>query len=174
PAVAARGGSEPGDARAAVPFSSRRRWGALTLGATTFVLGAPELFPLGRLDAAAVDQARAGRRVVAFGTANGPLDEDRPPAIAKLLGLVVLDERLRDDARETVEFLRAQGIRIAVLSGDRPETVAAVAAAAGIDAGVPLDGTHIPSDHAAIRRLLTEHTVIGRIAPEDKRRVIEA
>ena len=76
--------------------------------------------------------------------ARARVDEDATPAIGQLLGLVVLGERLRADARETVEFLRSQGVRIAVLSGDRPETVAAVAADAGIEVGEPLDGSDLP------------------------------
>jgi P-type E1-E2 ATPase len=163
-------GEEP---RAVVPFSSRRRWSAVQLGTTTYALGAPELFPLGSLAATADEEARAGRRVVACGIASRA-EEDEPLAVAQLLGLVVLGERLRDDTRETVAFLRSQGVRIAVISGDRPETVAAVAAAAGIEAGEPLDGRELPADPAALRRLVEEHRVIGRISPEDKKRVVDA
>jgi cation-transporting P-type ATPase E len=167
----------PGNAeepRASVAFSSRRRWSALTLDSTTYVLGAPELFPLGELEALAEKEAREGRRVVAFGTARGRVETARPPEDVEPLGIVILSERLRPDARETVEFLKSQGVRIAVISGDRPETVAAVAADAGIEAGTPLDGRELPRDPGALRRLLDEHAVIGRIAPEDKKRVIEA
>lgn len=164
----------PEDPRATVPFSSRRRWSALTFGTTTYVLGAPELFPPGNLHALAEREARAGRRVVAFGVAEGRVEAETTPQISEPLGLVVLGERLRADARETVEFLKSQGVRITVISGDRPETVAAVAADAGIDVGVPLDGRELPRDAAALRRLLGEHSVIGRISPEDKKRVVEA
>jgi cation-transporting P-type ATPase E len=164
----------PEEPRAVVPFSSRRRWGALQLGETTFLLGAPELFPLGSLEETADSEARAGRRVVAIGTTSDALREDAMPAVERVLGLVVLRERLRDDARETVQFLLGQGIRIAVISGDRPETVAAVAADAGITAGIPLDGTELPHDEAALRKLLAEHTVIGRVSPDDKKRLVEA
>ncbi len=167
-------GGEAEEPRASVPFSSRRRWGAVQLGSTTYVLGAPELFPLGLLERVADEQSHAGRRVVAFGTAHGPVEEDEPVAIAEVLGVVVLGERLRADARETVAFLRAQGVRLSVLSGDRPETVAAVAADAGIETGEPLDGSDLPRDPAALRRLLERHVVVGRIAPDDKKRVIEA
>jgi cation-transporting P-type ATPase E len=160
--------------RAAVPFASKRRWSSVTLGDETYVLGAPELFPLGALQPLADEEARAGRRVVAFGTARGTVTEEQPVAIERLLGVIVLGERLRDDARETVEFLRSQGIRITVISGDAPETVAAVAADAGIDVGEPLDGSDLPQDQAALRRLVHEHSVIGRIAPADKKRVVEA
>jgi cation-transporting ATPase E len=163
----------PEDPRATVPFSSRRRWSAITFGSTTYVLGAPELFPPGNLQTLAEHEARSGRRVVAFGVAGGPVDAETTPPISKPLGLVVLGERLRADARETVAFLKSQGVRITVISGDRPETVAAVAADAGIDVGVPIDGRELPHDAAALRRLLSEHSVIGRISPEDKKRVVE-
>jgi P-type E1-E2 ATPase len=160
--------------RATVPFSSRRRWSGLTFGTTTYVLGAPELFPPGNLQTRAENEARTGRRVVAFGVADGTVDAETTPVISKPLGLVVLGERLRADARETVEFFKSQGVRIAVISGDRPETVAAVAADAGIDVGVPIDGRELPRDAASLRRLLSENSVIGRISPEDKKRVVEA
>jgi cation-transporting P-type ATPase E len=164
----------PEDPRATVPFSSRRRWSGLTFGTTTYVLGAPELFPPGNLQTRAENEARAGRRVVAFGVADGTVDAETTPVISEPLGLVVLGERLRADARETVEFFKSQGVRITVISGDRPETVAAVAADAGIDVGVPIDGRELPRDAASLRRLLSENSVIGRISPEDKKRVVEA
>ena len=166
------GGAEE-DPRSTVPFSSRRRWSALQLGSTTYVLGAPELFPPGELQAVADVQARAGRRVVAFGTTRGRVDADSSPEIGEWLGLVVLGERLRDDARETIEYLQSQGVRILIISGDRPETVAAVAADVGLD-GPALDGRDLPRDPAALCRLLDEHAVIGRISPDDKKRVVEA
>jgi P-type E1-E2 ATPase len=159
--------------QASVPFSSRRRWSALQLGPTTYLLGAPELFPANELQVVAEREARAGRRVVAFGTARGRVDADSSPDIDEPLGLVVLGERLRADARETIEFLQSQGVRVLVISGDRPETVGAVAADVGIE-GPALDGRELPRDPAALRRLLESHAVIGRISPEDKKRVVEA
>jgi len=163
------------DPRDEVPFSSHRRWSALRLGDTTYVLGAPELFPLGELEPVADHEAAAGRRVVALGTTRGALDPDAPPHDLAPLGLAVLAEHLREDARETIEFLQSQGIRVTVVSGDRPATVAAVAADAGVYSDAPpLDGTALPPDPASLRRLLAEHSVIGRIAPQDKRRVVDA
>jgi len=168
-------GGEPDTARATVPFSSRRRWSALQLGSTTYVLGAPELFPLGELEARSVQEAGAGRRVIAFGTADAPVEPESPLRGLRLRGLAVLGERLRADAPETIAFLRAQGIRMIVLSGDRPDTVAAVAADAGVEVTAPpLDGRELPRDAASLRRLFDEHSVVGRIAPEDKKRVVEA
>ncbi len=172
-AIAEHCGGAEEDPRSSVPFSSKRRWSALQFGPTTYVLGAPELFPPGELQMIAGREARAGRRVVAFGTARGTLESDSAPAIDELLGLVVLGERLRADARETIDFLQAQGVRIAIISGDQPETVAAVAADVGVDAPA-LDGRDLPHDRSALRRLLEGNVVIGRISPDDKKRVVEA
>ena len=171
-AIDERSGAVAEEPRSSVPFSSRRRWGALQFGQTTYVLGAPELFPLGELQALAEHEAATGRRVVAFGIARGPLDPDSAPAIDKTLGLAVLSEQLRADARETVEFFKSQGVQLLILSGDRPDTVGAVAADVGIE-GSALDGRELPRDPAALRQLLGEHAVIGRISPEEKKRVVE-
>jgi P-type E1-E2 ATPase len=169
--------SFPGEERAAeqeVPFSSARRWSAVRVGDVSYVLGAPEQLPIGALGTRATQEARAGRRVVALTRTTAPLDGDDLPPGLEPLGLVVLAERLRPNARSTVEFLQSQGVELRVLSGDRPETVAAIAADVGIPVGEPLDGRELPEDAASLRGALREHRVIGRISPEGKRRVVEA
>ena len=101
-----------------VPFSSRRRWSAVRVGAVGYVLGAPELFELGAARRAGrAPSSGSGRRVVAFGTTGASFERfdvatypDLPPPDDLVpLGLVVLGERLRPDARETVEFFLARG-----------------------------------------------------------------
>ena len=151
-----------------IPFSSRRRFSAQRIGGVVYVLGAPEHFALDGLAAHADRAAAGGRRVLAFGTA-AHLDEARPSA----RGLVLLAERLRPEARTTVEWLRAQGVEVKVLSGDRPETVASIARDAGVE-GSALDATSLPADAAELQRVALANTVFGRISPADKRRVVEA
>ncbi len=163
-----------------VPFSSRRRWSGLSLGGRAYVLGAPEHFALGgRLEVRAREEARKGRRVLAFAMGDGsvaaPEPDSPPPAGLRPLGLVVLAEELRPDARETVAYLLEQGVDIRVISGDAPATVAAIAADAGIPIrGEPVDGRELPPDAARMGELVRDSTVVGRIAPEGKRRYVEA
>src|SRR6185437_3847863 len=109
-AIAEHCGGVEEEPRSSVPFSSRRRWSALRFGPTTYVLGAPELLPPGELQTLAEREAVEGRRVVAFGVVGRELDTDSTPVIDEPLGLAVLGERLRADARETVEFLQSQGV----------------------------------------------------------------
>ena len=151
-----------------IPFSSKQRFGAQRIGGVGYALGAPEHFELADLAPKAAEGLAAGRRVLAFGTAD-PLDAARPRAH----GLVLLAERLRPEARSTVDWFRSQGVELKVLSGDRPETVAAIARDAGID-GPAADASSLPAEPVELRQLVAGHSVFGRISPQDKRRVVEA
>ena len=84
------------------------------------------------------------------------------------IALVVLAERLRADAAETVRYLVSQGITIKVLSGDAPETVAKVAQRVGVPTGgVPRDARELIDDED-IGRALDATNVLGRVRPEQK------
>jgi len=166
---------------AQVPFSSKRRWSALDLGDERLVLGAPELFA--DADHEVAEQARAeasaGRRVLALGRAPSPLPttdpEPRFPDDVQPLGLVVLAERLRANAAETVAFFTAQGVELKVLSGDAPATVGAIARDAGVPGVAPaLNGEALPADPGALRDAILAAPAVGRISPEGKRSVVNA
>lgn len=180
--AAGLGGATAETPQAQVPFSSRRRWSALDLGGDRLVLGAPEVLLGGdpALATEAADAASQGRRVLALAAADGPL----PPAAGgrrvlplpdglRALGVVVLAERLRNDATGTVSFLTDEEVALKVLSGDNPATVGAIARDAGIPASGPaLDGGALPSDDAALLDAVHAAPAIGRISPEDKARVV--
>ncbi|HSL63707.1 MAG TPA: HAD-IC family P-type ATPase, partial [Gaiellaceae bacterium] len=166
-AIADASPGEPEEPVEHVPFSSARRWSGVTIGGTAYVLGAPEHFPLGPLEEEAEREQRDGRRVVAFGTSDSLAASDgRPPASLRPLGLVVLAEDLRADARETVEFFRAEGVELKVISGDNAETVAAIAR----DAGLAVDGA---VDASTGVEPPLDATVVGRISPEGKQAYVE-
>jgi len=175
-AVADEFPAEPSEVEDEVPFSSGRRWSALTLAGRTYVLGAPELLPLGPLTARVADEQRSGRRVLGFAmssAASKPADQG-VPADLQPLGVLVLAERLRPEARATVEYLRDQGVELKVLSGDAPETVAAIASDAGVAlAGPPVNGSAVADDPEALAAAVGA-TVIGRISPDGKRAVVAA
>ena len=166
---------------AQIPFSSRRRWSALDLGEERLVLGAPERFA--DADSALASQARAqagnGRRVLALGRSQSPLPSAGPdpqfPEDVRPLGLVVLAERLRANARETVEFFAAEQVELKVVSGDAPATVGAIARDAGVPGSAPaLDGEALPNDPAALREAAMAAPAVGRITPEGKRALVAA
>jgi P-type E1-E2 ATPase len=164
-----------------VPFSSRRRWSALDLEGERLVLGAPELFAAADTELAerARGAAEAGRRVLGLGRSETPLpsgaQEPAFPPDVRALGLVVLAERLRPNASETVAFLTAEEVDLKVLSGDAPATAGAIAGDAGVPGTAPaLAGDHLPSEPGALREAVLSAPAVGRISPEGKRAVVEA
>jgi magnesium-transporting ATPase (P-type) len=143
------------------------------------VLGAPELFQLDGLGPVATDEARRGCRVLAFGTAAVPeaatTAAEEIPNDLQTTGLVILAERLRPDARETVAFFQEQGVELKILSGDRADTVASIAEEVGLhSAARASEGSDLPNDPDELRKLVLETAVFGRISPDGKRRVVEA
>src|SRR5665811_2180182 len=160
-----------------VAFSSRRRWSAVALREATYVLGAPERFALGLLQNRARELQLAGRRVLALAATHTRLPADpgdEPPADARLLGLIVIAERLRPNVSQTIAFLHEQGVEVKVLSGDSPRTVAAIARDVGIPVRTLSDGGEIPEDPAELRAFALDASVVGRISPEGKRAIVGA
>ena len=182
-----------------VPFSSRRKWSAVrdSFG-TTWVLGAPEIVLAGH-NRSVLDRARQiaaqGMRVVALACSRSPWrlvkgqEEPRLPDDLEAAGIVILTEEIRPDAAETLAYFRQQGVDAKVISGDSPETVAAVARQAGVtapDGGelVVLDARTLPAgagsgqeteeDLERLADAVERASVLGRVTPEQKRALVRA
>ena len=161
-----------------VPFSSARKWSATSFADRgTWILGAPDVLgglPADVAAAAARDQAE-GRRVLLLASTRGPADTADPPREPAPVALLLLAERLRDDAAATVGYLLGQGITIKVLSGDAPQTVSAIADAAGIPRlGSARDAAELGDGDAPAGAALAATNVIGRIRPEQKLAAVRA
>jgi cation-transporting ATPase E len=163
----------------AVPFSSARKWSAASFaGRGSWVLGAPEMVLAGSQDGLlpqAADLAAGGQRILVLAHAPGPLTGQALPPSLRAAAFIVLEERLRSDAPDTIAYFTAQGVALKVISGDSPHTVGAVAARAGVPrAGDPVDARDLPEDHGALGALLEEHSVFGRVTPHQKESMVKA
>jgi cation-transporting P-type ATPase E len=175
---------------AEVPFSSEWKWSGLTLdgrGATphSYVLGAPDVLE----QAGALElppelrrtlkvHTGAGRRVVVFGEASGRLPSNpssQPPPRLEARALVVLEEKLRSDAAETIEFMREQQVDLKLISGDARQTVTAVALAVGVAPNAKvIEGPSLPGDPEALADAAEANTIFCRIKPEQKKSLVAA
>ena len=143
----------------------------------------PELFPLGALAerARAASSGRVGGSSPSERRARSPASpctaiRRAPPRAWSRSASSSSPSDLRPDARETVEFFRAEGVELKVISGDAPETVARDRRRRGHPARPARRSTARAPGPKAPRcaRWRRTTTVIGRISPEGKRRVIEA
>jgi cation-transporting P-type ATPase E len=186
--IAERYPGEPERVVAEVPFSSAWKWSGVTLDgreSRSYVLGAPDvLAQAGALELSpglqrTLDEhTAAGRRVIAFGESSTALPTDpgsQPPPRLEARALVVLEEQLRPDAAETIEFMRRQRVDLKLISGDARQTVTAVAYAVGVpgDAGV-IEGPDLPADKAGIALAAEQNTIFCRITPQQKKALVGA
>jgi cation-transporting ATPase E len=177
-AMAAAYGEPARPAVATAPFSSARKYSGADLGdAGTWIVGAPDvLLPEGdALRARALAHANAGARVLVVARTAALPARDAALGPIEAQALVVIEERVRDDAAATLAYFGEQGVALKVISGDSPATVGAVAARAGLEIlGEPVDAASLPKDKGALAEFMEQHTVFGRVRPEDKRDMVEA
>lgn len=86
---------------------------------------------------------------------------------------MVLEQKVRPDAHETLEYFADQGVSVKVLSGDNAVSVGAVADKLGLR-GETMDARQLPSDPAQLADALDTHTTFGRVRPDQKRAVVHA
>jgi cation-transporting ATPase E len=165
---------------AATPFSSARKWSAATFESQgTWILGAPEMvLPEAGADdpvrARADELAASGKRVLTLAASAAPAGEQLPEPLTAV-ALVLLEEQIRPDAKETLAYFAEQGVALRVISGDNPRTVAAVAARVGLPgADAPYDARELPDDEDELGEVLETHTVFGRVTPQQKRAMVHA
>jgi cation-transporting ATPase E len=166
----------------AAPFSSARKWSGATLrdpdgDEAGWLLGAPDvLLPPGHPALAAVDELGArGLRVLLLGRSGVPLDAPDPARGLVPVSLLVLRQRVRPDAAQTLAYFARQNVAAQVISGDDAVSVGAVAASLGLPgADDPVDARTLPTDPEELADAVEQHSVFGRVTPQQKRDLVGA
>lgn len=165
---------------ATVPFSSARKWSAASFGGHgSWVMGAPEVLLRETADGGLRERsdslARSGLRVLLLSRADEPVREEVLPNHLEPAALLVIEEKIRPDAAETLEYFMDQGVGVKVISGDNPRTVGSVAERVGVPgADEPVDARKLPADQEDLRGVMHDSTVFGRVVPEQKRMMVHA
>ncbi|MBA3869220.1 MAG: HAD-IC family P-type ATPase [Anaerolineae bacterium] len=174
-----------------VPFSSERKWSAITFDTAehkgVYVLGAPEMLrpnlnkgtDVGKKLSEWEDQ---GMRVLLFTEHKAIVglhnDKEEPqlPSDLVALGAIAFSDELRPEAEATLKRFADTGIQLKIISGDNPNTVAALARQAGLSSdiqivsGLDLEGM-TPGEFAEAAE---NNTIFGRITPQQKERLVGA
>lgn len=158
-----------------ISFSSKRKWGCISfVGKGTIFIGAPERI-LGTLPDNLENELEHGRRLVAIGYYDGEWkDEEHLPVQIQPLYSVVLEDRIRNNAKKTLEFFYRQGVDVKVISGDHVKTVAMIAKRAGLKGwadAIDMSAVGEEPDYDAICR---ECTVFARVTPKQKQELVKA
>ncbi|MFD9535428.1 HAD-IC family P-type ATPase [Streptomyces sp. NPDC060010] len=165
-----------------LPFSSARKYSGAGFSEgdgenNTWLLGAPDvLLPAGD---PALDEINAlneeGLRVLLLARSGRELDDPAVAVGVKPTALVVLEQRLRPDAADTLRYFEDQDVKTKVISGDNAVSVGAVAGKLGLPgAQNTVDARKLPTDQVEMARVLDENAVFGRVTPQQKRDMVAA
>ena len=160
-----------------IPFSSDRKYRAAFFEEHGgYALGAPEfLVPENTQLMERVNQYSAeGMRVLLLASATLKAEEMKLEEV-KPLGLIIIEDQIRPEAKDTFAYFREQKVAIKVLSGDNPVTVSQIAGKAGLEgADKYLDARNLPEDFEELREVVEKYAVFGRVRPEQKQNIIKA
>lgn len=162
---------------AVIPFSSQRKYSAVTFDKYgTFVLGAPEFVLKSNYSLVANDvnrQAKEGYRVLLIAHTPKPIvDGMVPDTTLEPISLILIEDNVRPDAVNTINYFKQSGVEVKVISGDNPITVSKVSERAGIenaDNYISLDGL----TDLEVVRAAAKYTVFGRVSPSQKRLLVQ-
>ena len=157
-----------------IPFSSDRKWGAVSVnGLGTLFLGAPEM--LLKENPKAVDQAQArGSRVLILAWSQSGVDTETMilPNDVEALTLLEIADPIREDAAETLEYLRSEDVTLKIISGDNPVTVSHIAHQAGFaDYQSYIDCCKVSDEELEV--LAEDTAIFGRVSPHQKKLLIQ-
>ena len=161
-----------------IEFSSKRKFTATSfLGFGTFAIGAPEFLNVGELDtdisSLIFEKTNQGKRVLMLAHSSKEVVGDDLPNKMTPLALVVIEDHIREDAVDTINWFKNNGVKIKIISGDNPYTVANIAKRVGVenaDACISLEGMSLQE----VEKIANDFTIFGRVSPEQKHALVKA
>ena len=162
-----------------LPFNSTRKMSGVTFSSgETFVFGAPEYVLKAKnpqVENLVKTYASKGFRVLLFAQCEGAIKDDKTPANAKRIpiAIVVIEDHIREDALDTIEWFKKNNVAIKIISGDNPITVSEVSRRVGVenaDKYISLEGL----SQQQVIDAADKYTVFGRVSPEQKCILIKA
>lgn len=163
-------GTESREVVEKIPFSSERKYSAVSFTDGTWAIGAPGFVPCSvgsSLNDAIKERASAGERVLLL------VKLDSMDSTGKAVAMIRIADTIRDSAVETIAKFQEQGVCVKIISGDHARTAAAIAARVGVKCA----GNFISCDRLTDEELVDaaeKYTVFGRVTPEQKVLLVKA
>ena len=160
-----------------LPFSSSLKYGSITFEEGCYILGAPEIILKDNFisfENEILAYTEKGSRVLLFAKYDGSDIEDGIKGKVTPIGFIAFANPVRENAVDTFNYFKSQGVSIKVISGDNPLTVSQIASRAGIEnAENYIDASLLDTDKK-IQEAISFYTVFGRVTPKQKQKLVKA
>lgn len=159
-----------------ISFTSKKKYSGVVFAEKTYFMGAYEFLVKERKKehvAMMETFASQGYRVITL-VQSDEKEEEKVIANNEVIGFLLLLDKIRDSANATLQYFRAQGVAIKVISGDHPISVSQVAKRAGLEGYEHyVDATTLYTD-VDIKAAVRKYNVFGRVTPKQKKAMIMA
>ena len=154
-----------------VPFSSSKKYSGAIYENGCYFIGAPEFLLKDKIKTykKEIDEYTKDYRVLLLVKA-----KDKKLNALVVLGYVLLQDKIRKEAPDTLCYFKEQGVNIKIISGDNPDTVYGIAVRAGISKkSKKIDASTLKTDQD-ILDAVSKYDIFGRVTPEQKKKFILA
>ena len=114
-----------------------------------------------------------GERVLMIAHSKNDINDEKVPEDLKFIGIIVIEDEIKKDAQEVLNWFKRNDVKIKILSGDNELTVKNIALKVnleGADKSISLTG----KEDEFIENNVENYDVYGRVSPEQKRVIVEA
>ncbi len=154
-----------------VPFSSQAKWSGISFEDVSYIIGAPEIV---LKDTSKIDKElnlyTESNRTILLGKVNHKLNKTLPLDVEPM-ALVIINDKVRFEAKATLGYFKEQGVDIKLISGDNPKTVAGVAKKVGLTDVKYID---MSKCDLPIMEIVDKYNVFGRVKPKQKKEIVMA
>ena len=154
-----------------ISFSSKRKYSGVVTEDKVYIMGAPEFIlkkNINEYQEKLSEYTKNYRVIVVCSADNASLDN------INVLGFILLRDKIRKEAKETLQYFKDQGVNLKIISGDNPNTVLNIAKRAGLpNDSKAVDANTLKTDED-IMKAVEEYSVFGRVTPEQKRELVIA
>lgn len=160
-----------------IPFASDKKWSGISFeNGESYIIGAPEYVlreEFGKYKSK-IEPYIEDYRVVVLAKSKEILNKETLPEKIEYLGMILLTDKIRLQAKETLNYFKEQGVQIKLISGDNPVTVSKIAKHAGIEEYKNyIDCSKIETEEE-LKKVATKYTIFGRVTPIQKKQLILA
>ena len=160
-----------------IPFSSEKKWsGAHFPDAGSYIMGAAE-FILGKVPEdlrAMLEKYSKDYRTIIIAHSDNDFREKELPEDIRVIGLALLNDKIRQEAPQTLRYFADQKVTVKIISGDNPITVSNVAKRAGVIGWDKYVDATTLTDDEKIADAIENYTVFGRVTPAQKKKFVIA
>lgn len=159
-----------------IAFSSQKKWSGIYFeNEGSFIIGAPEFILKEEYFKfkEEIEKYTIDYRVILLAHSKNDFKEKELPDNLEVIGLVLISDKIRKEAKQTLKYFKEQGVTVKIISGDNPITVSKIAREVGVErCNKWIDMSKIENDKE-IKKIVEEYTIFSRVSPVQKKEIVK-